>query len=73
MTGEVDALQAKPAPPPRSKSRLMLDLADVPRRSLILLAVLLAALIAAPAFASDYLLSVLIIILYFAYTGQAWN
>ena len=34
---------------------------------------LLAVLIAAPAFASDYLLSVLILILYFAYTGQAWN
>ena len=24
-------------------------------------------------FASDYLLTVLILILYFAYTGQAWN
>ena len=32
----------------------------------------LAALIA-PFFASDYLLTVLILILYFAYTGQAWN
>ena len=51
----------------------VLDLAGVPRRGLILLAVLLAGLIAAPAFASDYLLSVLILILYFAYTGQAWN
>jgi branched-chain amino acid transport system permease protein len=73
MTGEADALGAKPAALPRSKSRPMLDLADVPRRGLILLAVLLAALIAAPAFASDYLLSILILILYFAYTGQAWN
>ena len=34
---------------------------------------LLAALIAAPLFANDYLLTVLILILYFAYTGQAWN
>ena len=37
------------------------------------LAALLAALLAAPWLANDYLLTVLIIILYFAYTGQAWN
>ena len=30
-------------------------------------------LIAAPLFAGDYLLTVLILILYFAYIGQAWN
>ena len=34
---------------------------------------LLAVLVAAPLFANDYLLTVLILILYFAYTGQAWN
>ena len=34
---------------------------------------MLAVLIAAPLFANDYLLTVLILILYFAYTGQAWN
>jgi branched-chain amino acid transport system permease protein len=45
----------------------------VPRRSLALLLVLLVALIAAPWIANDYLLTVLITILYFAYTGQAWN
>ena len=45
----------------------------VPRRGLVLLALLLAALLAAPWFANDYLLTVLILILYFAYTGQAWN
>ena len=45
----------------------------VPRRGLILLAALLALLIAAPLFAGDYLLTVLILILYFAYAGQAWN
>jgi branched-chain amino acid transport system permease protein len=45
----------------------------VPRRGLALLALLLAALLAAPWLANDYLLTVLIIILYFAYTGQAWN
>ncbi len=48
-------------------------LEGVPRRGLALLLVLLAALIAAPWPANDYLLTVLIIILYFAYTGQAWN
>jgi branched-chain amino acid transport system permease protein len=45
----------------------------VPRRSLTLLGVLLAGLVAAPWMANDYLLTVLITILYFAYTGQAWN
>ena len=45
----------------------------VPRHALLLLLLLLAALLAAPVFANDYLLTVLILILYFAYTGQAWN
>src|SRR5215212_9997421 len=45
----------------------------VPRHALVLLAVTLALLAVAPVFANDYLLTVLIIILYFAYTGQAWN
>jgi branched-chain amino acid transport system permease protein len=45
----------------------------VSRRAAILLAVLLAVLLAAPWMVGDYLLTVLIIILYFAYTGQAWN
>ncbi|MGH6790434.1 MAG: branched-chain amino acid ABC transporter permease [Pseudolabrys sp.] len=47
--------------------------AGVPRRILVLLAVLLAAFLLAPWFANDYLLTVFILILYFAYTGQAWN
>ncbi|KQZ00152.1 branched-chain amino acid ABC transporter [Pseudolabrys sp. Root1462] len=42
-------------------------------RTLILLLLLLAVMLAAPFFASDYLLTVLILILYFAYVGQAWN
>ena len=42
-------------------------------RNLILLGLALAALIAAPWFASDYLVTVLILIFYFAYVGQAWN
>jgi branched-chain amino acid transport system permease protein len=45
----------------------------VPVRGLVLLAVLLAAAVAAPLVASDYILTVLILIFYFAYIGQAWN
>jgi len=45
----------------------------VPRRVLVMLAVLLALLIAAPALLGGYGLSVLILVLYFAYVGQAWN
>ena len=45
----------------------------IQRRSLLLLALLLAALAAAPWLANDYLVTVLITILYFAYAGQAWN
>ncbi len=45
----------------------------VPARALILLGVLLVALLFAPLVAGDYLLTVLILILYFAYIGQAWN
>jgi hypothetical protein len=47
--------------------------ADVPRRGLVLLLLVLAALVAAPLLVNDYLLTVLILILYFAYAGQAWN
>ncbi len=45
----------------------------VPRRTLALLAGLLVLLIAAPALLGGYGLSVLILVLYFAYVGQAWN
>jgi branched-chain amino acid transport system permease protein len=45
----------------------------VPRRTLLLLLLLLALALVAPLFAGDYLLTVLIVILYFAYVGQAWN
>ncbi len=41
--------------------------------NLVLLALLFAGLVAAPFFASDYLVTVLILIFYFAYVGQAWN
>jgi len=53
---------------------MMARLADgVPRRTFILLGTLLAALLIAPWIVNDYLLTVLIVILYSAYTGQAWN
>lgn len=45
----------------------------VPRRALLLLGLLLAAMLTAPLLVDDYLLSLLILALYFAYTGQAWN
>ncbi|MGB6536403.1 MAG: branched-chain amino acid ABC transporter permease [Xanthobacteraceae bacterium] len=47
--------------------------AGASRRTLILLAILFAALLVAPWFVNDYLLTVLIVILYSAFTGQAWN
>jgi branched-chain amino acid transport system permease protein len=46
---------------------------DMPRRGRVLAGLLLALLLVAPLFADRYLLSVLILIFYFAYLGQAWN
>jgi branched-chain amino acid transport system permease protein len=46
---------------------------NVSRRALVLLGALLVVMFGAPFFATDYLLTVLILILYFAYIGQAWN
>jgi branched-chain amino acid transport system permease protein len=43
------------------------------RRALAMLAVLLVVLLALPFFADPYLLSTAILVLYFAYVGQAWN
>jgi len=45
----------------------------VNRRAAALLALLAAALLALPAVAGSYVLSVATLILFFAYTGQAWN
>lgn len=42
-------------------------------RALTLLAVFAAAMVVAPFVVNSYILSVLIIVLYFAYVGQAWN
>jgi branched-chain amino acid transport system permease protein len=44
---------------------------DVSRQTLIWFAALLAALVIAPFIVDDYLVTVLILILYLAYTGQA--
>ena len=53
---------------------MMARLADgAARRSLVLLAALFAALVIAPWVVNDYLLTVMIVALYLAYTGQAWN
>jgi branched-chain amino acid transport system permease protein len=46
---------------------------DMPVRGRALSGLLLVLLLAAPLFADRYLLSVLILIFYFAYLGQAWN
>ena len=43
------------------------------KKQAILLGIFAALLAAFPAFAGNYLLSVATLILYFAYTGQAWN
>ena len=43
------------------------------RTNLVLLGCLFAGLLAAPLYANDYLLTVLILVLYSAYVGQAWN
>jgi len=46
---------------------------DMPVRGRLLAGLLLVLLLAAPLFADRYLLSILILIFYFAYVGQAWN
>lgn len=46
---------------------------DLPRRTLVLTALLLILALVMPILVGDYLLTVLILTLYFAYTGQAWN
>ena len=42
-------------------------------RGAVLLAVFVLVLLALPAIVNNYVLSVAVLILYFAYTGQAWN
>lgn len=45
----------------------------ITRRGTVCLAILALFLLALPAFAGSYLLSVMTLILFFAYAGQAWN
>lgn len=45
----------------------------ITRRGAVCLAILALFLLALPAFAGSYLLSVMTLILFFAYAGQAWN
>ena len=47
--------------------------ADVSRPAVAFLGLLLVALVIAPWLVNDYLITVLIVVLYFAFTGQAWN
>jgi branched-chain amino acid transport system permease protein len=48
-------------------------LEGVPRRSLVFLGGLLTVLAVLPFLVNDYLITVLVLIFYFAYVGQAWN
>jgi branched-chain amino acid transport system permease protein len=48
-------------------------IAEMPPRGRVIVLLVLAALLAAPAVADRYVISVLILVLYFAYVGQAWN
>jgi branched-chain amino acid transport system permease protein len=46
---------------------------NAPPRALVFLGLLLAGLLALPLVADGYVLSIMILVLYFAYVGQAWN
>jgi len=48
-------------------------LSAVPKRGLVMLAFLFAALCVLPLFVDDYYITVFILIFYFAFVGQAWN
>lgn len=48
-------------------------LAEAPPHGRVLIALVLLVLLAVPSFANRYVLSVLILVFYFAYVGQAWN
>ena len=45
----------------------------VSARALVLLGLFFVGLLLAPLVANDYFLTILILILYFSYVGQAWN
>jgi branched-chain amino acid transport system permease protein len=55
-------------------ARLLSSLTEgLPPRAGVALALLLAVLLVAPWLVGPYLLSILVLVLYFAYVGQAWN
>ncbi len=56
-----------------SRRPLAAWMAEAPRRGLLALGLLLALLLVAPLLLDGYLLSVLILVLFLAYAGQAWN
>jgi branched-chain amino acid transport system permease protein len=72
MNSSIEGAQAPAAPSARSNaiSRLF---GGLQARAFILLALFGVPLLVAPYLVDDYVLSVLIIVLYFAYVGQAWN
>jgi len=47
--------------------------ADIPVRGWVALIVAAVLLLLVPPFANDYVITVLVLIFYFAFTGQAWN
>lgn len=51
----------------------MQGILELPPRARAVLALVAVALVAAPFYAGDYVLSVLILCLFFAFAGQAWN
>ncbi|HEY4370827.1 MAG TPA: branched-chain amino acid ABC transporter permease [Burkholderiales bacterium] len=51
--------------------KMLLD--GLPRRALVALGVFFALLLVAPWLVNAYVLSLLVVVLYFAYAGQAWN
>ena len=51
--------------------KLLFD--GIPLHGWLMLAVTAAVLLVLPFFANDYLITVLVLIFYFAYAGQAWN
>ena len=54
-------------------SRVPAGAAEMPRRAMVALALFVAVMLALPFFANSYIVSVLVVVLFSAYLGQAWN
>src|SRR5439155_17663745 len=61
------------AGPSRAASVMEEIFSGVSRRAALALAVFVAAMLAMPLFAGGYVVSVLVVVLFSAYLGQAWN